>query len=117
MSVALDVASWACVLSGSAVVLIGGVGMIRLPDFYSRGHAAGMTDTLGAGLIVLGMMAEAGWSLNLARLAFILLFLLFTGPAASHALAHAALVSGLEPWTRPKETRPKARSETGDEAD
>lgn len=102
MSLVLDILSWACVLLGSAVVVTGGIGLIRLPDFYTRSHAAGMTDTLGAGLIVLGMMAEAGWSLNLARLAFILVFLLFTGPAASHALGHAALVSGLEPWTRAK---------------
>ena len=102
MSLAADLFSWACVLLGSVVVLTGGVGMVRLPDFYSRGHAAGMTDTLGAGLIVLGMMAEAGWSLNLARLAFILAFLLLTGPAASHALGHAALETGLKPWTRAK---------------
>ena len=113
MSLVLDILSWACVLLGSAVVVTGGIGLIRLPDFYTRSHAAGMTDTLGAALIVLGMMAEAGWSLNLARLAFILVFLLFTGPAASHALGHAALVSGLEPWTRAKKPRP----DTGDKTD
>lgn len=100
MSAVVDLVSWACVLAGSAFVLTGGIGLVRLPDFYSRGHAAGMTDTLGAALIVLGMMVEAGWSLNLARLAFILAFLLLTGPAASHALAHAAHAAGLGPWTR-----------------
>ena len=100
MALVADILSWICVLAGSAFVVTGGIGLLRLPDFYCRGHAAGMTDTLGALLIVAGMMIEAGWTLDLARLAFILLFLLFTSPTASHALAHAALVSGLAPWTR-----------------
>ncbi len=102
MSIVFDVLSWAFILSGSAIIIIGSIGLVRLPDFYSRAHAAGMTDTLGAGLVVLGMMVEAGWTLNLARLAFILIFLFFTSPTASHALAHSALFSGLKPWTRPE---------------
>jgi multicomponent Na+:H+ antiporter subunit G len=102
MSIVFDVLSWAFILSGSAIIIIGSIGLVRLPDFYSRAHAAGMTDTLGAGLVVLGMMVEAGWTLNLARLAFILIFLFFTSPTASHALAHSALVSGLKPWMRPE---------------
>lgn len=107
MSVAVDIVSWTAILLGSAVLLIGGVGLVRLPDFYSRGHAVGMTDTLGAALIVIGMMVEAGWSLNLARLAFILAFLLLTSPTASHALAHAAFTSGLRPWTRAEPRHPE----------
>ncbi len=106
MSVVVDIASWAFILAGSFIIVVGGIGLVRLPDFYSRAHAAGMTDTLGAALVVLGLMVEAGWSLNLARLFFILVFLFFTSPTASHALGHAALFSGLKPWTRP----------TGDEA-
>lgn len=113
MSAIADVLSWACMLAGSAIVLIGGIGLVRLPDFYSRAHAAGMTDTLGAGLIIASMMLESGWDLNLARLAFILLFLLFTSPTASHALTHAALVSGLEPWTR---ADAEGEAKSGDEA-
>jgi len=101
MSVVLDIASWAFILAGSFIIVVGGIGLVRLPDFYSRAHAAGMTDTLGAAFVVLGLMVEAGWSLNLARLFFILLFMFFTSPTASHALGHAALFSGLKPWTRP----------------
>lgn len=101
MSIVIDILSWAFILTGSAIIIIGSIGLVRLPDFYSRAHAAGMTDTLGAGLVVLGMMVEAGWTLNLARLAFILVFLFFTSPTASHALAHSALFSGLKPWVRP----------------
>lgn len=101
MSVVVDILSWALILTGSFIIVVGGIGLVRLPDFYTRGHAAGMTDTLGSALVILGMMAEAGWSLNMARLLFILIFLFFTSPTASHALGHAALFSGLKPWTRP----------------
>ncbi len=97
----VDMASWVLILAGSFIIVVGGIGLVRLPDFFSRAHAAGMTDTLGAALVILGLMVEAGWSLNLARLFFILVFLFFTSPTASHALGHAALFSGLKPWTRP----------------
>ena len=97
MSVLVDIASWALILTGSFIIVVGGIGLVRLPDFYSRGHAAGMTDTLGAGLVILGMMVEAGWSLNLARLFFIMMFLFFTSPTATHALVHAAYSEGVTP--------------------
>ena len=67
VAVAVDVASWICLLAGSMFCLIGGVGMLRLPDFYTRGHAAGVTDTLGAGLILLGLMFQAGFGLRSTR--------------------------------------------------
>ncbi len=100
MSVVVDVIVWACLLSGSFFVLTGGVGLIRMPDFFTRMHPAGLTDTLGAGLIIAGLMVEAGWSLNLAKLVMIMIFLLITSPTSSHALAHAALARGLKPWTK-----------------
>ena len=90
-------ASWACLLLGSAFCIIGGIGLIRLPDFYSRIHGGGITDTLGAGLVMLGLMLQAGWSLVTVKLVLILLFLLLTSPVASHAIARAARHSGLEP--------------------
>ena len=90
-------ASWACLLLGSAFCIIGGIGLIRLPDFYSRIHGGGITDTLGAGLVMLGLMLQAGWSLVTVKLVLIMLFLLLTSPVASHAIARAARHSGLEP--------------------
>ena len=90
-------ASWACLLLGSAFCIIGGIGLIRLPDFYSRIHGGGITDTLGAGLVMLGLMLQAGWSLVTVKLLLIMLFLLLTSPVASHAIARAARHSGLEP--------------------
>ena len=90
-------ASWACLLLGSTFCIIGGIGLIRLPDFYSRIHGGGITDTLGAGLVMLGLMLQAGWSLVTVKLVLIMLFLLLTSPVASHAIARAARHSGLEP--------------------
>ena len=100
MAMVLDIIAWAALLSGSFFLLVGGFGLLRMPDFFTRGHAVGVTDTLGAGLVLGGLMIEAGWDLNLGRLILILLFLLFTSPTASHALAHAALTAGMKPWTR-----------------
>ena len=58
---ALDIMSWILLGIGTLFLLIGAVGLIRLPDFFSRMHAAGLIDTLGAGLILAGLMIEAGW--------------------------------------------------------
>ncbi|SHE56270.1 multisubunit sodium/proton antiporter, MrpG subunit (TC 2.A.63.1) [Microbulbifer donghaiensis] len=80
-----------CALAlGCFFMLSGAVGLLRFPDFYTRMHAAGVTDTLATFLILGGLMLLAGWSLALFKLGMILLFLFFTGPVASHALARAA---------------------------
>ena len=113
---ALDIMSWILLGIGTLFLLTGAVGLIRLPDFFSRMHAAGLIDTLGAGLILVGLMIEAGWSLNLAKLVLILLFLLVTSPTSSHALAHAALVHGLKPWRHPKDNRQTQINIDGDKA-
>jgi len=96
-SLLIDLASWVLLLGGAFFLLVGAVGLVRLPDLFTRMHAAGVTDTGGAGLILLGLMLQAGLSLVTVKLAFILLFLLFTTPTASHALARAALHAGLRP--------------------
>lgn len=98
MDVLVDVFSGLCLLLGSFLIFSGALGMLRFPDFYSRVHAAGVTETLAAFFILLGLMLEAGWSLVLFKLALILVFILFTSPTASHALAKAAWKSGLRPW-------------------
>lgn len=93
----LDLLSWLLLLAGGALGIIGGIGIYRFPDFYSRLHAAGITDTLCAMLILLGLALQAGWTLAAFKLALIFVFLFFTSPTASHALANAALHSGLQP--------------------
>ncbi len=99
MSAALvaEVLGWAFLMAGSVFLLIGGLGLIRLPDFYTRIHAAGITDTMGAWLVLIGLMFSAGWTLISVKLLMLLFFLAVTSPLASHALAKAAFLRGLEP--------------------
>ena len=97
MGMAADIVTWACVIAGSAMALIGAIGMIRLPDVFQRMHAAGIIDTLGVGLILVGLILQAGWSAVTIKLVLILVFIFFTTPTATHALAQAALNGGVKP--------------------
>ena len=99
MELALDVLGWIAIVGGLFFMIVGTIGVVRMPDVYTRLHAAGMTDTMGAGLLILGMCFEAGLSLPVTgRLVLVYAFLLFTSPIATHALARAALSSGLTPY-------------------
>lgn len=93
----IEIASWALMLSGSFFVLVGAFGTWRFPDFWSRLHAASVTDSAGMILLMLGMCLQAGISLITVKLIVIGVFLFITGPTATHAVANAALVSGLRP--------------------
>ena len=97
MDLAVDLISWVLLLAGSVFSLIGAVGIIRLPDVFTRMHGAGIIDTLGAGLILAGLMVQAGLTMVTVKLILIVAFLFFTSPAATHALARAALGAGVEP--------------------
>lgn len=97
MSAVVEALSWAFLLGGSFFVLVGGIGVLRMPDVYTRSHAAGITDTLGAMLILVGLMFQAGPNLISVKLLLILLFLLFTSPTSSYALNHTAWACGLKP--------------------
>jgi multicomponent Na+:H+ antiporter subunit G len=97
MELILDIASGALLAAGSAFILIGTLGLVRLPDFYTRLHAAGITDTLGAELLLIAMMLQAGLSLITVKLILISLFVFFTSPTATHAVANAARTMGLRP--------------------
>ena len=93
----LNLASWVLIVAGSAFCLIGSLGLLRMPDFFTRMHAASLVDTLGAGLLLLGMVLQAGFTLVTAKLLMIALLLFFTSPTATHALARAARARGVEP--------------------
>jgi multicomponent Na+:H+ antiporter subunit G len=93
----LDILSWLLLTSGGFFVLIGGIGALRMPDLYTRMHAASVTDSIGPILIILGLILQAGLTLASLKLAAVLLFLLLTGPTASNALASAAILSGHKP--------------------
>ena len=98
--VAIETVSWALLVAGSAFCTIGALGLIRMPDFYTRMHAASVTDTLGAGLILLGLMLQAGLTLVAAKLLILALLIFFTTPTATHALARAAFLRGVKPVLR-----------------
>ncbi len=93
----LDVATGLCLLTGCGFVLIGTLGLLRLPDFYTRLHAAGVIDTLGAWLILLGMALQSPNLLTGLKLLMLFALLLFASPTTSHLLARAALHAGLKP--------------------
>ena len=90
--------------SGGVFVLVGGIGALRMPDLYTRMHAASVTDSIGPILIISGLMLQAGMTLASIKLAAILVFLLLTGPTASNALASAAILSGHRPKNAPDMT-------------
>ena len=94
---ALDILSWMLLTLGGISVLIGGIGALRLPDLFTRMHAASVTDSIGAILVIGGIMLQAGLTLATIKLAAILLFLLLTSPTASNALAAAAMLAGNKP--------------------
>lgn len=93
----LEFTSWALILAGALLGIVGGIGIHRFPDFYSRMHAASTTDTLCAALFLLGLALQAGLSLVTFKLFLIFAFFFFTSPTASHALGKAALLGKLKP--------------------
>ena len=97
LALILDITSWLLLSAGGVFVFIGGLGALRMPDLYTRMHAASVTDTVGPALIIIGIILQAGLTLASVKLVAILLFLLITGPTASNALASASLLAGNRP--------------------
>ena len=103
-SLLIEIAAGACLLGGAAFLVVGAIGLVRLPDFFTRIHATGVIDTMGIALTFAGLVLLAGWSLPAVKLVLILCFMLLTGPTATHALAKAALHGRLDPLSgRPPE--------------
>ena len=95
----LDGLSWFLFAVGGVLIVAGALGLVRFPDFYTRLHAAGVTDTMGADLILLAMALQADDLVTVVKLFFIFVFLILTSPVSTHAAAHAAYVRGLNPLT------------------
>lgn len=93
----VEILSWILIVLGSFFAIVGALGSVRFPDFWSRLHAVSVTDSGGMILLIAGMCLQAGLGLITVKLIFIGIFLFVTGPAATHAVANAALVSGLRP--------------------
>lgn len=96
-----DVISWVLFVVGAIAVVTGALGIVRFPDFYTRLHAAGITDTAGGELMVIAMILQAPNWLVAVKLFFIAVFLALTSPVATHAIAHAAWMVGFKPMEGP----------------
>jgi multicomponent Na+:H+ antiporter subunit G len=103
----LDIASWALIAGGAFFMLVGAVGLLRMPELFTRMHAGGVIDTMGAGLLILGMMLQTHLDLTTLKLFFIAVLFFFTGPIVTHALAQAALHEDIKP-TLAEDRRPAA---------
>ena len=97
MDMILNISGALCLLIGSFLCISGGVGLLRFPDFYTRMHAVGVTDTLGAGMILIGLMFYSPDFIIFSKLVMILLLTLLIGPTTSHVLAKAAMHNNLKP--------------------
>jgi multicomponent Na+:H+ antiporter subunit G len=95
MSAALDIASWVLLVTGGAFCVIGALGLVRLHSFFPRTHAASVIDSAGAGLLLAGLLLQAGWTLVAVKLLTIGLLIFFASPTATHALAIAARERGV----------------------
>ena len=103
MDTVAEVLSWILLLGGAGFLLVGAIGVLRFPEFYSRLHAVSVCDTMGAGLVLLGLMLQGGLSIVTVKLLLMFYFMMFTGPTAVHALAQAALRGKLEPLVDERE--------------
>ncbi|MEH6651813.1 MAG: monovalent cation/H(+) antiporter subunit G [Motiliproteus sp.] len=104
MSDWITLASGLCFSLGGFLCITGGVGLLRFPDFFSRVHAAGVTETLATPLLLSGVMLQLGWSQDSLKLLLVMAFVLATNPTAAHAMAKAALDGGLRPQIEQDDT-------------
>ena len=102
MAMLIDALSWFCLAGGGLFCVIGAIGLLRMPDCYTRMHAASVVETLGAGLIIAGLLLQAGFTLVAAKLVVMGLLILFASPTATHALARAAMARGVKPLLAPE---------------
>ena len=93
----------ALMLGGGFFLAVGSLGIVRLPDFYTRMHAQGKADTLGGMLLIAGLALHCGLQISTLKLLLLLVFIVVANPTATHALSRAAYRSGLPVWTRKRE--------------
>ncbi len=110
----VDVLSWALILLGSFFTVVGALGLVRMPDVFTRMHAASVTETLGVGFLILGMCLQAGLGLVTLKLFFLLALFFFTAPVVTHALAQACMHEGIRPVLAEDRRGAKKSTGTGD---
>lgn len=93
----LDWITYTLLAAGCLFIAIGTLGILKLPDFYTRLHAAGVIDTLGAGLILTALLLQSPSAMNSIKLILIAVLMYFANPTTSHFLARAAYAGGVKP--------------------
>ena len=104
MNIILNYLSYSLIFTGALAILIGLIGVFRMPDFFTRLHAASIVDTMGTLFILIGLMFYSGFNLVSVKLFLILIFILVTTATAAHALAKSALHGGMKPAIKSDET-------------
>jgi multicomponent Na+:H+ antiporter subunit G len=107
--IVLTIVAVVLMLGGAFFLTVSALGLLRLPDFYARTHAVGKSETLGTILMLSGLAVYNGWELSTIKILFIVFFVLIANPTATHAIARAALRTGLQPWTQKKKQNNKDR--------
>lgn len=110
----IDILSNICLLLGGIFTLTGAIGLLRLPDFYTRLHAASVTESLAAPLLIIGIMLDTGLTLDSAKLVLIIVIMVVSNPTITHALCRAAAHGGVNPEMETKNTQ-KNESQTQSE--
>ncbi len=103
MTYFVNMVSYAFILAGVFYIFTGSLGILRMPDLFTRLHPAGLSDSFGAPLVLIGVAIQNGFTLFSAKLIMLIFFLLVTSPTATHALSKSALLSGIKPWSKPFE--------------
>ncbi len=98
MSILQETLAIVLLTAGGAFMFIGSLGIVRLPDFYTRAHAASKIDTMGIMLLLAGLAMHEGVTLSTGKLVLIIIFVAVANPVGAHALARSALRFGLKPW-------------------
>ena len=96
----MDIIAVLCILGGMFFLFTGTVGLLRFPDVYTRMHATGKSDTLGAQLTLIGLAIANGWNVTSVKLILIFAFMMLANPTATHAMIRAATNSGVALWKR-----------------
>jgi multicomponent Na+:H+ antiporter subunit G len=102
------------VVAGALLMIVGALGLNRMPDVFTRLHAASVSDTLGVVLVLVGLMFYGGLTLVTAKLVFLVLFLALVGPVGTHAVARAALLAGITPVGADGRPLPKPQAGNGE---
>ncbi len=103
MIMAQNIVAGILLAGGAFFLMVSSIGMIRFPDFYTRAHAVGKSDTLGLMLTLAGLAVYSGLDLTTLKLIVIILFVMIANPTATHVITGAAVRFGLSPW-RKRET-------------